>query len=229
MMRRAVFAFAALFLLIALWYGAWRWMVAGDVARVKATITYHNTRIKEINRATEIRTNGVVASGFPLHFRVRVEQPTLSYIWNDETYTASFDWVELTPRDSAQGSYDVTYSNVIHALYSKSGSAPELYIAVPDQPIGVILRAQGDSQQCSGFPGAVRCPDAAPDAPLISIALKLPPTISLAMTLGTTTKTALFTMPAVNIPIYQAIPADLQSPLELFVGVLREALIYQAP
>jgi hypothetical protein len=209
------------------WYIAWHWMLADDVARVKATIAYHNVQIKTANRATELRAHAVYASGFPFHFRVRVERPTLSYIFNDETYSASLRYADLTAKDSGQGSYEVSYPRQIEALYAKSGAAPESYVAIPDQPIDVLLRAQGDSQQCSNFPGGKRCDDVDAQAPLISYAARLPSSINLTMTLNGKTKTSNFQFPSLNLPIYRSIPADMNGSLQLFVGVLREAMVYQ--
>lgn len=226
-MRNILIICALVLFAIAAWYGVWTWMVSGDVARIEKTIAYHNTRIKNANTSTQLRANKVHAVGFPFHFRVRVEEPTLSSVTGDETYSLSFDYVELTPRDASEGSYVVTYPNLVHALYAKSGSAPEIYTASADQPIALLVRALGNSQQCSGMPGAQRCPDAAPDAPIISLAAGLPAQLTLSMTLNGQTKQALFQLPSVQVPIYQTIPEDWQSPLTLFVGVLREALVYR--
>ena len=33
----------------------------------------------------------------------------------------------------------------------------------------------------------------------------------------------------INVPIFQPIPADMSLPLEIFVGMLREALVFKTP
>lgn len=218
---------SSIFVVVAAWYGVWRMTMASDVARVKATIAYQDAQFKNKNRYMTLKTNDVYATGFPFHGRVRVEQPTLSYIFMDETYAASLAYIDLTPRDESEGSYEAAYPNLISALYAKSGSAPETYTVTMDTLPGLLLRAQGDSTQCSGFPGQPRCADAALDAPLISAALKLPPSITITMTLNGETKTATFQTPSMSVPIYQTIPAGMDDVLQLAVGVLREAMVFR--
>jgi len=227
MIKRILIILLGALLLLGIIYGAWRWSMGDDVARIQATVDYHNKQIQTINRATQLKVNRVHAIGFPFHSRVRIEQPTLSYVFGDETYKVMLDYADFTARDSGQGSYTVDYPNLIQALYAKSGGTPENYTVTIDNHINLLMRAQGDSQQCSGFPGAARCPDAAATAPLITIAPQLPASITLTMTLNGQSKQAGFTLQPVAIPIYQTIPADLQSPLELFINVLREAMVFQ--
>ena len=208
------------------WYGAWHWLLADDVARVKATIDYHNTQMRAKNRAMELRVEDVYASGFPFAFRVRVEQPKFSYIVNDETYGISVDSIDLTPRDRAQGSYAVTYPSEMNVVFSISGHVPEYYTVVPDQQVALLLRAQGDSLQCSGFPGTKRCDDAAPTAPLVSFSAQLPSSMVLEITLNNQKKSAHFRLPSIDAPIYQPIPADMDNALHGFVGILRQAMVF---
>jgi hypothetical protein len=214
---------------LALCYLGWRWMMAGDVARIEQSIQYHDHAMQSPARAAEFKANAVYATGFPFQSRVRVERPRLSYIAGEETYSVAFDYVDFEPRDTAQGSYNVTYSTPAHALYAKSGQAPEIYTVTADATIGIILRAQGNSQECSGFPGGKRCPDVVASAPLISAALQLPSSVTLTMTLNGASRQASFPLVKMDVPIFQTIPADMFAPLELFIGVLREAMVFQTP
>ena len=166
----------------------------------------------------------LIGVGAPL--RVLVEQPKFSYIVNDETYGISVDSIDLTPRDRAQGSYAVTYPSEMNVVFSISGHVPEYYTVVPDQQVALLLRAQGDSLQCSGFPGTKRCDDAAPTAPLVSFSAQLPSSMVLEITLNNQKKSAHFRLPSIDAPIYQPIPADMDNALHGFVGILRQAMVF---
>jgi hypothetical protein len=47
------------------------------------------------------------------------------------------------------------------------------------------------------------------------------------MVLANEARDAQFTLPAITIPIYRPIPDRLDGALQLFIGVLREALVYK--
>jgi hypothetical protein len=226
-MRQFATILIGLLLAIALWYGAWRWMMAGDVARVETSINYQNQAIKTVDRDMVLKSDGVSATGFPFHFRVKVKRLTLSTIDQQRTYAVSLPEVTLVPTDSEQGRYRVELPASFDALYAENGAAPENY-RVSVQPIPqVAVRAQGDSTQCSPFPGQTHCAAVAADAPIISYATELPATITLHMELNGESRDAAFQLVPVSVPIFQTIPKELVNPLELFVGVLREALVFK--
>jgi len=226
-MKKLLTIFALLLILTTAYYGVWRTMLADDVARIEATIAYHNTEFRKANRWVTLKADSVTASGFPFRARVMVKRPTMTFVWGEETYGVSLPWAELSLSDAASGTYAVTYSPTVEAVYAKSGQGPEEYIVTPRETLAVLLRAQGDSRQCSGFPGAARCAEVPADAPLISYAVQLPSSLTITMELNGKAKDASFKMIALNMPIYQKIPAEMDHAVHLFVGVLREALVFQ--
>ncbi|MEJ0009254.1 MAG: hypothetical protein WDN72_01175 [Alphaproteobacteria bacterium] len=64
-MQKFLIGLAALALLTAGWYVAWRSLLADDVARVKATITYHDAAFHNANRHLQLRADAVAPAGFP--------------------------------------------------------------------------------------------------------------------------------------------------------------------
>lgn len=226
-MKRAIIIFSAVFLAVIGWYLIWNSMMAEDVARVKATIAHHDARIKTMHRTMTLKAEDVYATGFPFGFRVRVDRPTLSKIWGKESYAVSFDHVELEKQDDAQGRYAVLAPNTLDALYAIEGSAPEKYTVTVNELPGVLVRAQGSSMQCSGLPGSARCEAVSDEAPLISYAAQMPRNVVLDVSLNGKTKQIGFTFMPLNIPVFMTIPAEMSGPLEVFVGMLREAMVYQ--
>lgn len=212
------------------WFAVWSYMLAGDVARVKASIHYQDMQFKTSNRYVTFRADDVVAAGFPFHFRVKVERPTLSMIFRDETFAASTETMLLEPTDATQGRYRVTFPTRIEAVYAVNGTAPETYtVAVAPMP-DLALRAQGHSGVCGGFPlGGQPCAAVAADAPIISYALGLPPSLVATVTLNGESRDVGFTLIPVAVPVFQAIPTAIDRPLELFVGTLREAMVFKTP
>ena len=209
-------------------YGFWSWTISDDIARVRATIDHHNQQFKAGNRFVVLKSDGVSASGFPFAFHVKVTRPTLSMIYGKETFAVSLPALYLAPRNRAQGKYEVIIPNEIDALYAKDGEAPENYVVTLDKMPDILLRAQADSGECSMLPGAPPCPDVAADAPLISYAAKLPTRLTLHVTLGPESRDIGFDFMPLSIPIFAAIPTDADRPLQIFVGMLREAVVFKA-
>jgi hypothetical protein len=222
----SILGFLALTLL---WYGAWHWIMAPDVARVKATIHYHNAQFKMANSYVVLKAEEVRASGFPFEFRVQVLRPVLSMTFNRETYAVMMPEILLESTDQAQGRYRVTIPNSFEALYAMDGSAPESYKITIDPVPKMALRAQKNSATCSDFPGVKRCEPVTADAPLISYALEIPGNITAHMELNSESRDVTFTPPALSVPVFMDIPAAADRLLEIAVGVLREALVFKTP
>ena len=213
--------------LFAAYYMVWRANLSGDVARVEATIAHHNAEFRKNNRWVTFKADSLSRAGFPFASRVYVKRPTLTFVANDETYGVSLPWVELSLRDSKSGTYTVTYPQSFQALFAKSGLAPEEYTVTLQQPMAVLVRAQGDSRLCSFLPGGQRCAAVGPADPLISFAVQFPETLLVDMALNGRSKTAKFNVIPLDIPIFRLVPKEADHALQLFVGMLREALIFQ--
>lgn len=199
--------------------------MAADVARVKASIDYHYQQLRSQSRIMSFEADSVAASGFPFAFNIRVVRATLSMVDGDETFAVSIPALTMASSDSGQGIYRVMLPSAMEALYAKNGSAPEHYVVTADEMPKLNLSAADASKPCGPIVGTP-CVDVAEDAPLISFAVGLPKSITLRLQLADKTRDARFEMPAIHVPIYQPIPNDLTRPLQLFVGVLREALVF---
>jgi hypothetical protein len=226
-MKKALLILATLLILFAVWYGVWRASMSTDVKRVESSITYQNQQFREKNRWVTLKADAVRPHGFPFKSRVRIVRPTLTFVWGDETYGASFPWLDLEPRDRDSGTYAVEHSPYVNAVYAKSGQAPEEYKVTPKEPLHVLLRAQGDSRECLNLPGSRPCAAVVADAPLISYAVQIPASLAITIELNGETKDVSFQLMALNMPIYQKIPTDMDRPLELLVNILREAMIFK--
>jgi len=192
---------------------------------VKASIAFHYQQMRTANRNASLEADLVEASGFPFSFNIRVNRATLSMVEGDETFGISIPSLTMRVSSSGQGIYRVDLPNTVEALYAKNGSAPEHYVVMADALPKLNLSAVAASNACGPLTGKA-CEDVAVNAPLISYALGLPEAITLRMQLGEKTRDARFELPAITVPVYQPIPADMSRALQLFVGVLREALVF---
>jgi len=111
--------------------------------------------------------------------------------------------------------------------YFKDASHDERYkVRVKDIP-SLLLRAQLNSMKCPNILGAEPCADVAEDAPFISYAASLPSTLHLEVSLNGKTETIEFLFHSLNIPVFATIPDTAGKHLQLFVGMLREALVFR--
>lgn len=225
-MRSLLIIFGAIIGLIALWLVVWMLLMRADVARVEASIKYHNEAFRTANAFVNFKADDVHATGFPFRFQVAVVRPTLSMVDGDESFSVSFARVLLTPTDAGQGRYRVELPREVEALYAKSGASPEHYFVNADVVPQLNLSAADGKTRCGPMAGT-RCVDVAADAPLMSYAVGFPPSITLTMTLNGESRTANFKLPSIPVPIFQPIPTRVAGSLQIFVGVLREALVFK--
>jgi hypothetical protein len=226
-MRKAIYAISACVLLVAGWYFLWTQMMTADVARVKASIDHHYQRIKTAERYVTLKADDVYATGFPFGFRVAVARPTLSQVWGTQSYAVSFEKIELESTGGDDGRYRVIAPSTFDAMYAEDGKAPEKYRVSVNAMPGLLLRAGGNSRECPNLPGAKRCEPVAEDAPLNAYAVQLPSNLVLDVSLYGRTQKIGFNFMPINLPIFQTIPDRMSGPLTLFVGMLREALVFQ--
>lgn len=226
-MRNVAYAFSACVLLVAGWYLIWSHLMAGDVARVKASIDHHYQRIKTAERYVTLKADEVYATGFPFGFRVAVARPTLSQVWGTQSYAISFDHIELEKVGDDDGRYRVIAPSSFDAMYAEEGKAPEKYRVSVNAMPGLLLRAAGSSRECPNLPGTKRCEPVADDAPLNAYAVQLPSNLVLEVSLNGKTQKIGFNFMPINLPIFQTIPDRMSGPLTIFVGMLREALVFK--
>lgn len=229
-MRKLWMMVAVFFVAALLWLAIWHAMMSGDVARVKASIDYHYQHLREVNRTMSLKADAVYATGFPFSFMVAIEGATLSMVEGDETFAVEIPKLTLASSDAALGRYRVNLPATVEALYAKNGAPPEHYIVTPDAMPQLMLSAQNGNQRCGALTG-VRCVPTEKNAPLVSYAVGVPASISLHMQLAGEVRDATFTLSpiAITLPIFQPIPQDMSRSLQLFVGVLREALVFKTP
>lgn len=225
-MRKLILIAVAVLFATGGWFVVWRSLMADDVAQVKTTLEHHYRAIKAVTPSATLKADDVYATGFPFHFRVAVHRPTLTQIWGGESYAVSFEKIELEKVNDGEGRYRVLAPAEFDAMYAVEGKAPERYRIVLSEVPAVLLRATGDSARCSPLPGAVRC-EAKPTDPLISMAAQMPRKLILKVTLNEQSKQIGFDFMPMNLPLFMPIPATAAQPLQLFVGMLREAMVFQ--
>lgn len=210
-MRTLVAILATIFglmLLYAIAWIAWQQLTYEDVEQMKATVEHHHDVLKESNQKATLKVEKVRASGFPFAVRVALIHPSIAMIAGDETYVVSFSKLEWSKVN------DTTYRLVnlpkeLEALYAKSGAAPEKYKVTWNETPEIYLQAVDEK------------------SPLTKFGVKLPRQLTLTAELNGRTRQIGFNNPILlPQPIYQEIPADASRPLALFVGMLREALVY---
>lgn len=224
-MRPRFLLMAALLLVVA-WGGWWYARTATQVAQVNASLRYHAERLRSQYRTLNLHADAVYATGFPWRFDVAVEGATLSMVDGDETFAVSIPQVTLTPVDREMGRYRVNLPATAAARYEKAGSAPEHYTITPDAMPQLMLDAVETSRPCGPLTGAP-CAAVAADAPFTRFALGLPASIRLHLALGAESREVSFALIPLTIALYQPIPTTLNQPLEIFVRMLREALVYR--
>lgn len=207
----------------ALWFAAWYVLLTPDVARVKASIDYHDRQFKTVNRFVTFKAESVSRAGFPFHFRVKVTRPALTMIFGQETYGISTSEVMLEAADATEGRYRLRLPNPLQAVYAKDGTLPEQYTVTLSPVPPVLFRAAGDSNACSPFPGQAACPAVAADALLVSYAIAYPNRLQLHVTRGGDARDIGFDLVPLQVPLFFTIPKDIDRPLEIAVNVFREA------
>jgi hypothetical protein len=212
---------------LAAWYATWYFSMAPQVKRIESSIAHHYQALRAGGAAMSLRADAIYAAGFPFDGHLVVENTTLSLVEGEETFAVSIPKLRLELADAGLGTYRVQLPATVKALYAVNGQPPEHYTVSADTLPKLNLSAQDGKTRCGPLSGQ-RCADVAADTPLISFALGLPRTITLRMTLGEESRDARFDMIPIDVPVYQPIPGDLRRPLQLFVGVLREALVFKS-
>jgi hypothetical protein len=226
-MRKFFYIFAAAFLLTFTWYGIWLGLMATDVKRVQDSVDYHYHRIKSGSENVIFKVEKVKPTGFPFGFRVALSNAKLTQVWMGNTYGITADRIELKAVDSREGRYRVTLPDHFSALYTEEHKQPEQYSITLQSPPAILLRAQPSSRQCPNLPGMKQCDPVGDDDPLVSLAAQLPAHFMFDASLNGKTERISFDLTPVNIPVFITIPMEVARHLQLFVGMLREALVFK--
>ena len=209
------------------WFGYWYTSLSDDVARVRMSLHYHGEQFKSTNRYVTFKADGVGRSGFPFTSQVRIKRPTLSMVWGKETFAISLPELVLENVDARQARYRVALPQTFDALYAIDGAAPEHYEITLNTVPKLLVRAQGNSTRCPDLPGMTHCQVPAADTPFLSFAASLPALLQLNVALNGASKSIEFRNTAIAVPVFYDVPNDASSALMLFVGMLREAMVYQ--
>ena len=237
-MKKPTLIVLIVFLLAATWYGIWYVMLSSDVARIRSSIDYHNQRFKTANRAVELRADAVKRTGFPFGLRVKVVRPTLSMIWGKGTFAVSIPEAEFDRVNAEEGRYRVTAPAAFDALYATDGQAPEKYTVSISEVPRILIAAQIPSPIGGGSGWGRGVAKSHPDkVPLPSsplqgeelryLAASMPKHLLMTIALNGKSKQVGFDFTPLPVPVFFEIPKDASSPLMLFVGMLREAMIYR--
>ena len=204
-MRKLLIILAVVLAAMGGWYVAWKNIMADDVAQVKASIAHHAQAIRSVSHTAVFKADDVYATGFPFSFRVAVHRPTLTQVWGNESYAVSFEKIKLRRSDDAR--FEVDAPVAFNAMYAQVGKAPEQYRVKLNEMPTIWVASEGSG-------------------PFTQYGSLLPKKLVLDVTLdGRTEQIGFdFLMP---LPMKAPIPADVSRPLQIFVGMLREALVFQ--
>lgn len=221
-MRRSLFILLIAAIGIVLWYGQWRASMAPHVKRIEATIAHYNERYKTTAYRATFKADAVYASGFPFARRVTVDHPNLAMVWGNETYAVEADYIILAIGDEGQGRYGISLPPTLHALYAEAGKVPESYSVSAAEAPSLWMRVQDVPPQCGDDACRARA-----DAVLQQLGFQPHGAIVLTASLNGKSETIAFPMMALPKPVFMAIPADPSRPVSLFIGMLREALVFK--
>ncbi len=220
-MRKLLLISLALIIGTALWYQSWNAAMKPHVARINQSITHYNQQFKTSNYRATFKSESVRASGFPFAHMVVIDKPNLAMVWGQETYAVETECIELHFEDAGQGRYRLVLPDAIHALYAEAGKAPEAYKVNVENSPTLWARVMDTSSFCKGE----SC-QAKPDAVLSEIGFQPNGDITLDASLGDKTQKIGFPIMALPKPLFMPIPNDPSRPVSLFVGMLREALVF---
>lgn len=206
-MRKLLVAILLLLVAAGGWFFLWRSMMADDVAQVEATIKHHYDTIKATTPSATLKADAVYATGFPFQFRVAVHRPTLTQVWGSESYAVSFEKIELSRVNASR--FKVIAPATFDAMYAIVGGAPEQYrVTLNESP---QLWLEGKAGEALTQYGVV-----------------LPKKLVLDVGFNNQTKQIGFDFPVqLPAPVFAPIPADVSNPLQIFIAMLREAMIFQ--
>lgn len=221
-MRKSSFILLLALAGLVAWYVSWSASMKPHVERVEKTIAHYNERFKTSTYRATFKAQSIHASGFPFSRSITIENPNLAMVWGRETYAVEASYLTLQFEDEAQGRYSVILPGAIEALYSEEGKAPEAYrIAVSNGP-GLWARVKDTPPRCNDE----SC-KAKPEELLSEIGFQLHGDILLDASLGERNEKIGFKLMALPKPLFMPIPNDPARPVSLFIGMLREELVFQ--
>lgn len=205
-MRKILVIIIIALLLICSWYGVWWLMMRDDVKALANSFDHQGLGIRAATPSAALKADGVYASGFPFAFRVTLHRPTLTQIWQGESYAISTEKIEIA-RDNDR--YRLYAPETFDAMYAVQGKAPERFTIKLNEVPAILLRNKQEG-------GAFR-----------EFAAQLPRKLVLNVELSGQVKQIGFDFMPLNVPIFLPVPADVSRPLQIFIGMLREAFAIQ--
>ena len=190
-------------------------------AHIEMSLLHWRQEFKKTNPNTRIQFDGMHFSGFPLSTKIVLVNPALSTIVGNESFAIGFTEAALV-ESGAEGFYTlVVPENKGRAVYAVNGSAPEEYRVSWDNTVQIMFTAYDKT--------GVK-PRLVNTLPISDIRLILPEKLLLTAQLGTKSQPIRFDYPEIQrraIGMERAVPADVTPLLQLSLGVLREALVFQ--
>lgn len=214
----ALIAFVSLFV----WHRIWLAGMQPHVKRIEETIAHYNQLYKSSTYRATIKAAEVRAAGFPFLKKVIIDQPNLAMVQGGITYAVETECIQLIFEDAKQGRYRAEIINDINALYAEAGKAPEAYVVKVSNMPSLWARVQDTSPRCVGEHCAAK-----PEKLLAELGFELKGDVLLTATLADRSERIGFNAAAIPKPIFMPIPSDVSRPLSLFVGMLREALVFK--
>jgi hypothetical protein len=207
----------------------WHLNSAVMLKHVEMSVHQQRELFKHANPNVRIQYNAIERAGFPLTPSVRVLKPTFSVVQGQESYAVGFDEAVLT-RVGKTLHYDVEIIGEAHAVYAVPGHAPEQYVIRLNAQPKVQLVAYDAANK------AIRCVPMRACAKTGTVAeafnmygMKLPEVLVFTARLGKKSRDIRFDIPAPLSLLMQEkdIPKNIAPALQMAVGVLREALVFQ--
>lgn len=195
----------------------WYLATSDAKAHVEMSLKHWQQQFKQTNRHFQIRWDGIEIRGAPFTHEVVLINPTFSMISGNVSYALGAR--ELSLIESSAGNYALSFPDKAgRAAYAESGSMPEEYQFAWDNALTVQLFARDANHKISQ------------QEPVSHIIALLPESLILTATLADKRQKISFNYrewQRVAIAQERPIPSDISGSLQIFVGMLREALVFQ--
>lgn len=190
-----------------------RWSGGADEQKawVLANISHFEQQFTSNTAKVQFQYDSIEVLGFPFSHYVRFYQPALNLRVGAEHFYIALNRMDMMPDGDEQQRYQLEISNEMTVGYKSTGNVQESYrLHVSGLPKLWLQAAEGPapahwSEYGVAFTGS----------------------LTLDVTNDQKSEKIGFNPMATPIPIWRKIPAHIHYPAQLFVGMLREAMVYR--
>jgi hypothetical protein len=195
-----------------------RWSTGAEAYRdeVLANIAHHQQRFNAGNNVSQlsIAYESADVTGFPFAKSVRLYRPSVRLALGAEQFYIDSATMELTPQDEANKRYAVVISPDLSVGYKSGQAAQETYrVHIREAPKIWLQAREGDADSSAMWA----------EYGVAFVSNKL----ILDVSNQAKSEQIGFPTMATQMPLWGSIPSNVNYPVQMFVGMLREALVFR--